>query len=94
MFFVFPLDMQVKVDAKTKTYLDEYKAEKKKEMKKVTHGKFVQYGVKDNKLLLSEILAYVELRNNSCTKHWDMFFFVILKSKDRKLMYSKCPAFL
>lgn len=27
--------VKVKVDAKTKTYLDEYKAEKKKEMKKV-----------------------------------------------------------
>jgi len=26
----------VKVDAKTKTYLDEYKAEKRKELKKVT----------------------------------------------------------
>ena len=28
-------DGQVKVDAKTKTYLDEYKAEKRKELKRV-----------------------------------------------------------
>ena len=31
---------QVKVDAKTKTYLDEYKAEKRKELKKVTSLNF------------------------------------------------------